>query len=255
MSYTEIMLLFAKAAVYRNNPNALQIIQVCLCITSRDSVCVSDTHTPGSLWCPSFLWHEPRSKSKLLKTCWSFSDITSWPEGRATAEDHLGLTDPWSCGCKQGLKGVCPAAVELGSGRRPVTSATDPFYHNQKTLLLSQRSTAADYAGDDHDGASGDQDVSGGRVEAGGQQTDVFTLFHQGPHSHRQNNPSCQLRSKLNSNQMHITFLGVIYTSLLQFCYLGLSDLLHLGRKCCNFNILKLTFQIHIHRCLPHFLL
>lgn len=182
------------------------------------SLCL--THTlcgPSSLWCRSFLWHEPRSKSKLLKMCCSFSDIMSCPEGRATTEDHLGLTDNWSCGYKQELKGVCPAAVKLGSGRRPVTGASDPFYHNQKTLLLSQRGTAADYPGHYHDGAGGNQDVGGGRVEAGGQQTDVVALFHQSPHSHRQNGPSCQLRSKLNSNQMHIKFFGAIYTSLFQY--------------------------------------
>lgn len=141
----------------------------------------------------------------------------SCPEGRATTEDHLGLTDNWSCGYKQEFKGVCPAAVKLGSGRRPVTGASDPFYHNQKTLLLSQRGTAADYPGHYHDAAGGNQDVGGGRVEAGGQQTDVVALFHQSPHSHRQNSPSCQLRSKLNSNQMHIKFFGAIYTSLFQY--------------------------------------
>lgn len=149
--------------------------------------------------------------------CRSFSDIMSCPEGRATAEDHLGLTENRSCGDKQELKGVCPAAIKLGSGRRPVTGASDPFYHNQKTLLLSQRGTAADYPRHYHDGAGGDQDVSGGRVEARGQQTDVVALFHQSPHSHRQNSPSCQLRSKLNSSQMHIRFFGAIYTSLLQY--------------------------------------
>lgn len=149
--------------------------------------------------------------------CWSFSDIMSWPEGRAPTEDHLGLPGNWSCGCKQELKGVCPAAVKMGSGRRLVTGASDPFYHNQKTLLLSQRGTAADYPRHYHHGAGGDQDVCGGRVEAGGQQTDVVALFHQSPHSHGQNSPSCQLRSKLNSNQMQITFFGAIYTSLFKY--------------------------------------
>lgn len=161
--------------------------------------------------------------------CWSSSDITSRPEGSATAEDHLGLTENWSCGGQQEPKGACPAANQLGSGRRAVTGAADPFYHNQKTLLLPQRGTAADYPRHHHDGAGGDQDVGGGRVEAGGKQTDVVALFHQSPHSHRQNSPSCQLRSKLNSNQMHITFFWsylYFYVSVLTIWLL--SDPLHL---------------------------
>lgn len=90
-------------------------------------------------------------------------------EGRPTTEDHLGLTDNWSRGYKQKLKGVCPTAIKLGSVRKPVTGAGDPFYHNQKTLLLCQRGAAANYPGHYHNGAGGDQDVGGGRVEAGGQ--------------------------------------------------------------------------------------
>lgn len=112
-----------------------------------------------------------------------------------------------------------PALQQLNWAQEgePVTGARDPFYHNQKSLLLSQRGTAADYPGHNHDGAGGDQDGSGGRVEAGGQQTDVGALFHQSPHSHRQNGPACQLSSKLNSNQMHGKLFAAIYASLFQY--------------------------------------
>lgn len=47
MSHTGIMLLFAKAAGCRKKRNAMQIIQVCFCITSKASVRVSDPHCVG----------------------------------------------------------------------------------------------------------------------------------------------------------------------------------------------------------------
>lgn len=126
--------------------------------------------------------------------------------GRPTTGDHLGLTDHPSFGDKQELKGVRPAAITPGSAGRLVTGEGDPFYRDQKTLLLPQRGAAANYPGHYHDGTGGDQDVSRGRVEAGGQQTDVVALLHQSPHSHCQNSPSCQLREQLHSKQMHVSF-------------------------------------------------
>lgn len=66
-------------------------------------------------------------------------------------------------------------------------------YHNQKTLHLVQRGTAADYPGHYHDDSSSYQDVRRSCIEAGAQQTDVVALFHQSPHTHRQHSPTCQL--------------------------------------------------------------
>lgn len=145
-------------------------------------------------------------------------------EVRPTTEDHLGLTDNSSSEYKQELKGVGPCSSSTGSVRKPVTGGADPFYHNQKTLLLPQRGTAANNPGHYHDGAGGDQDVSGGRVEAGGQQTDVVALFHQRPHSHCQNGPSCQLRTTQLKPDAQISFLT--FLSYLYFIVLAITALL-----------------------------
>lgn len=147
------------------------------------------------LWCPSFLCHDPHSKSKLLKThsAWlCLLYLTSmpvwhnelhWMQADET-EGHLGFTFNTRrlrlcCVCiNRNLKvslllfwlhiikwSSCFGEVKW----RVMFYVTEPPHHNQKTLHLLQSGTASNNPGHYHDESSSYQDVSGGWVEAGVQ--------------------------------------------------------------------------------------